>query len=478
MAIAKKSSFRGTYSTAFSFFIFLLLIVSTLVISGKLGSVVTPFGELLKSFASATRPKVTESFSDAFKTDSINTEKWTVQTTNARIVQTAANNLRMDIPGLSEAGKLNSARLIFKELIKDKGDFQAIVVVYRPIVTGEGTGVTGVRFASVGAEDDEGAVVQWKVNGSQSTVSFVVTGENGARLESQSDTLNSNIAVFRLDRINKKYRAYYKVGSDTSADVGWKALGQEQNGKLGSDGRIVLFTSNTGAGVKFPKVVGRFDSAIIRWEGDPKTTIGFSDAFSNGVVAKQWNVKAPVGATIVETAGDNLMLSVPAQAIAGKSANVRIARKEPIVASGKNFVLNAQIFKPKVIGEGFGASGISFTSAGSADDEAAHIQWLVSSNSSRVIFSVRAPNGTLVERASANVTASKLTLRLVRNGDKYTAFYRVGDSDSDFVSVGQEENASFGATGTVSLFVTNVGAGSKYPRVVARFDQVNGSMAK
>ncbi len=479
MAFAKKSS-RGKYTTAFSFFIFVVLAVSTLVISGKFDSVITPFGDLVKSFASATKPNLTESFVDAFKADRINTDKWTVQkSTDARVSQTANNNLRMEIPTLADGGRPKYGRLVFNEVIKDEGDFRATAVVYRPIVTGAGAGATGIRFISRGVDDDEGALIEWRVNGSQSTVSFSVKGEDGKRLESQAEPLTTNIAVFRLDRINKKYSAFYKLGSDTTADTGWKALGQEQNANLGSDGKIVLFTHNVGAGDTYPSVAGRFDNASIRWEGSPSDRIGFSDAFANGVVASSWGMTATTGSTAQERASDKLALIVPPRAVANKPGRIILKRNQPVVKNGKDFAVQALLNKPVVTGEGTGATGISFTSAGN-EDEAAQVRWVAGTDVSRVVFLVRTSSGTLVEREAVNLNdnVKSLTLRLTRSGDKYSGFYRRGDSDADFVRIGAEESVSFGADGKIGLFATNMGTSGKYPRVLGRFDLVNGSVAK
>jgi hypothetical protein len=96
------------------------------------------------------------------------------------------------------------------------------------------------------------------------------------------------------------------------------------------------------------------------------------------------------------------------------------------------------------------------------------------------VFVVRAPDGTLAEQANVNldVNVKKLTLRLVRNGNRYAAHYRIGDSDADFVKIGADASSSFGAAGHVMLMVNNIGAGDKFPRVVGRFDSVSGNVSK
>lgn len=459
----------------------LIIGVTTLIISGNFSGIVTPFAPLLKPFAALVQPKLTEGFTDAFKADTINEDKWTIgKLGDVVITQTAANNLRMDVPAGSQDNKAKRASLTFKELLEDKGDFRIIAVVYRPVVTGEGTGITGLQFASAGAGDDEGAVVQWLVNGSTSKVTFVVRGPDGTRLESEQEDLVSTVAVFRLDRVNRQYRAYYKVGNELSADTGWKELGVRGNPTLGNEGRVILFTNNGGRAEKFPKVAGRFDQTNIRWEGAPATQIGFSDAFANGNIGNKWLIGKTDGAQIYEHVKDNLIMSLPSGALGNNPRRATITRNDPIVPEGKDFVFNASVFKPNVVGEGTGHVALRFVSAGNVDDEGAAVRWVVGDGASRLVLIVRNPDGSLAEGASLALDAkvNKLTLRLVRSGNKYSAFYRIGDLDADFVSIGAKESSVFGAKGKVGLAVSNQGAAGKYPRVVARIDQVHGSISK
>ncbi|MFH0749776.1 MAG: hypothetical protein V1917_02570 [Candidatus Gottesmanbacteria bacterium] len=475
--IKKKS--RISVSLVLSLFVVVFLGVSTLVISGNFASIVTPFAPLIKLFASNNQPKLTQGFTDAFKADAINTDKWTVgKNGNASIVQTAYDNLRINIPAgnVSSAGKYGY--LMFKERFDDKADFRIVGVLYRPIVTGDGSGTTGLRFSSSGSADDEGARIQWIVNGTASKVKFTVSAADGTILESKDADLSSTFAVFRLDRVNKTYRAYYKVDRDESDDAKWIRLGQEYNATLGNAGNVAIFTNNVGKDGKFPKVVGRFDTVRIRWEGEPSNRIEFYDGFSNQVVANKWNISVSSGATVIETPSNNLNLNVPAGAVESKPGRAVITRKEPIVKSDKDFYVQTAMYKPTVTGDGKGAAGLSFRSFTTVDDEAAQIRWVVTGSTSKLVFLVYNPDGTLGERAFVNVDKNKLTLVLKRKGNKYTALYRIGDTDTDWIRIGKEENAVFGANGTVSLFTSNVGEAGKYPRVNARFDGVWGWVAK
>ncbi len=461
-----------------SFVTLLLILVSVFVMSGSFADFVTT---VTKTKASRANPKVSESFVDAFNDGKINEEKWSVgKTDGANVIETAKDNLRFDISEGNVGGKVKGASLTFKELFKDSGDFRAYAVVYKPTVTGEGTGVTALRFSSKGTDDDEAAVVRWQVSSSNSKVMFFVNGPNGTRIETEQKDVNSNIAILRLERINKKYRAFYKLGADATGDAGWIPLGSEQAISLGNEGRISLGSNNVGANGKFPKVVGRIDQINIAWEGEPSTRNGFSDAFADGNLGKQWKVTRSDGAQVYENKNDNLIMSLPTGPIQNKGRYAVVTRTQPVIPEGKEFALQTRMFKPVVVGEGSGYAGIRFVSGGKADDEAASLRWVVGKDISRMVFVVRSPDGTLAEKATVNVpvTLKAATLRLTRVGNSYRGWYRTGDADTDWVAIGSETSANFGANGTVALMVSNANTPNKYPRVVGRFDQASGSVEK
>lgn len=479
--VKKTSASKLNLVSVVSFVTLLVILVTVFVLSGSFSDLVTT---ITKPKASQANVHVTESFTDAFKDGVINEEKWSVaKTDGATVVETTADNLRFDIAAGNVNNKARSGSLTFKELFKDNGDFRAVAVVYKPIVTGEGMGATTIRFSSKGSDDDEAAGVQWRVNGTSSKIVFFVNGADGSRMETNQASINSNIAVLRLDRINKKYRAFYKPGRDLSADTDWISLGNEANATLGNEGRISIVTNNTGSNDKFPKVLGRLDQFSVGWEGAPSTAtrIGFSDAFADGVMGKNWKVYKNDGVMVYENKNDNLIMSLTSGSVSGKPRYARVVRSTPVVPEHKDFAFNTTLFKPTVVGEGQGFSGLGFVSTGNVDDEAATIKWVVSGTTvSKLVFVIRAPDGSLAEQASVNLDAKlkQLTLRLVRTGDRYTAQYKTGDSDADLIVIGRDTSSSFGAAGHVMLMDSNVGAAGKFPRVVGRFDGVNGSVAK
>lgn len=439
--------------------------------------------EITKSQASMAVPKLTETYTDNFKTDTINEDKWSVnKSADVTVLQTTGNNLRINIPEGNQAGKPKTGSVLFKERLKDNADFRAIAVLYRPIVTGNGGAVEGLRYSSKGGLNDEGAVIRWIVNGASSKVSFSVAAADGTVIERKSADLPSNIAIFRLERVNKSYRASYKLGNDLTSDTGWTVLGEETNASLGADGYISIAAHNGAVKNQFPKVIARFDTARISWEGKPKQPsdrLSFSDAFSDGNIGKKWKASATAGTAIVETKSDNLSMNVAAGAVGNKPRSGWVMRTGPVVKEGNNFAVNAQMYKPVVKGEGYGASALSFQSTTTLDDEAAVVRWVVSEKDSisKLVFMVRAPDNTMLERASVDIKGLKtnrLTLHLRRTGDKYAAAYRVGGGDADFISIGKEENATLGADGHIVLSTSNTGVNNKHPQVIGRFDVVTG----
>lgn len=479
----KKNKAHFNVFTLLTIGTLLFLGITTFILSSNFSTIVTPFGPLGNIFATIPQPQLTQGFTDEFKTDSVNEEIWDiVKTGDTTLTQTAGNRLKIEVPAGNTDGKAKIGSLVSKQVMDDRGDFRILVVVNRPVVTGQGMGVAGIRFSSSGDDDDEGAVVQWRVNGSASKVSFVVRSADGTKLESNQEDLVSTVAVLRLDRINRRYIAYYKVGNNLTADTSWKRLGGEWNATLGNEGKVSLFVHNSGWSDKYPKVIARFDTARVRWEGEEATTIGFSDAFANGIVGKNWRETKTDDVVIRESARDNLVFALqqgPAQG--GFARRATLVRTNPVIPEGKDFRVSTTLYKPNVEGVGTGSASLRFVSAGNIDDEASAVRWVIGSNgTNRVVFLTRAPDGTVAERAHADIPANTraLTLRLVRNGTRYAGAYRIGDGDAEFVTIGEAESSNFGANGRISLNANNSGAGRKFPKVTARFDHVTGSVDK
>lgn len=444
------------------------------------------------SQATMLQPKITERFQDYFKTDTINTEKWILSKSgnDVAVFQTGSNNLRVDIPAGSDTDKAKAMSLTYKQLMKDNGDFRFIVTMYKPNTTGAGPGISGIRFSSKGTNNDEGASVRWTVNGDASNISFRVLAPDGTSMEKKVVPIKSNVAMLKLERINKVYRASYKVGAAMDEN-NWTILGEESGQTLGADGYLALFASDGGDKNKHPKVIARFDNAFIGWEGKPvpsPVANYFSDKFGDGNIGPKWKASAVLGTAVVETTSDNLTMNVSEGAVKNRARGGWVARSTPVIGNDKNFSINAVMYKPVVRGDGYGVSSLSFQSTGSLDDESAAVRWVVSQKDtvSKLVFAVRSPDGALIgERGTKDIKgidATKLTLRLVRRKDsgksKYAAFYRIGDADQDWVQIGNEEDGNLGGDGHIVLSTNNTGIEKKFPKVIGRFDAVSVSVEK
>lgn len=463
-----------------------VLVLAVLVgfsVSGDKASSLSSKSESDVLAITTTSLNLSKNLVDNFKSEKIDTSKWSIfKNGNVGVKQNTTNNLVITVPSGSVDGKTAKiGSLNSKQKLTAGDNFSIVTTVYRPTVTGDGIGASGIRFTSEGNKNDEGATISWLVNSKkEGKVYFYVIGSNGKRIETKVANLNSNQAVFKLDRANNTYIAYYKSGNDTSNDTDWVSLGKIEDASLGGAGYISLFANNSGASSQYPSVHSRFDSVSIRWESGASTLNTFADSFSNGVVESEWKKRTSTGATVDENSNNNLVLSIPAGAVSGKAGNIYLKRLSPRIPDNKDFSLNTIMYKPVVSGSGLTASGLSFASSDDESKEAVKLMWHVGGSTNKLTFAVRNNKGVMVETASVKVkpNVNQLTLRLVRRGDKYSAWYRVGDADSDFIKIGSDRDLVFGTNGNVGLFTTNLGSLLRYPAVSVRFDSVNGSVEK
>lgn len=468
-----------------------VIATSLLVLSGNFGKIITPFSSnVTKSKASTLQPHITESKTEAFNKGSVDGNVWTVSKSTATVVNaTASDNLRIDIPTGTTSKDAAVGRLVYKQKIPKAGDFRLSVVAFRPIVTGAGAGVSGLRFTSTGSDNDEGAVMKWVVDGTtnKATAVFTVTDKDGKALSSNSIDLNVPVAVLRIVRINNTYRGIVIPSNDLTGDTQAQILAETEYVGGGQDGNIQLYTSNTGIKDKYPKVVGRFDTAYIGVETNkPTPTAGgvsrkrFNDNFASGQLGVNWKPSSTAGSSISENAQKNLAILVAPGASDGKTrpGSGMVVRTDPTVGTEKNFTLVATLTKPQVIGVGAGAAGIRFQSTSSENKEAANVRWVVNGTTSRLVYQTISRTGALEDRASVVTKLNRVGLRLIRRGNTYSAWYkeRPEDPDTSWVKIGNDENVTFGESGKFSLFATNVGSGKKFPYVSSQFDTVTSSI--
>lgn len=500
MAIQSKQSKGLGISFFLSVGTLLIIFVSILVLSGKFSSLVTG---IVRPHATMAIPQVNQGFSDPFKAGGEpNPGKWTTFVTNKDMVQvfeTPSDNLRMQIKAGATGGSYNGGGVTFNQSIADGADFRVLGVVYMPIVTGDvGSAVTGIRFAS--NENDkvnaESTSIRWIVRKDkankidQSFVIFTVLDNQGKSIYTKQADIKSNVAVFRIIRVHEAYRAGFQLGSDASSDAStvWLTDSDVSDGKkLGQDGRISLFTTNNGTKDHYASVVGRFDSASIQWQDlkltpTPNTKDTFSDAFSNDQILKTvWKIQTSgQNATITANQANNLALTL----LGGTSPDsASLWRTTPDVPKGKDFMMNAYVYKPKVIGTGNAVTGILFAEPKFVPAGTAKIQWVYSADAktNKLQFILMGNDRVWHVKAETPVTNAKqmaITLSLRRIDGKYAGWYRFGDSDADWKQLGISESEPFDAIGNMILFASNTKGTEKFPFVNVQIDTASGWVSK
>lgn len=469
----------------------LIIGVSMLVLSGHFSKLVTNF---VHPKASMAQPVINQSLTFPFTNDKVpDPTHWIISKIGdgVNVYNTTADNLRMDIPGIAKSQKseTRAGRIIFKPTFKDNADFRVTVVMYKPIIYGDGAAVSGIAFSSPASSlDTEGAALTWQVASDsgkkRSQVVFRVNSGSNVLINKAAD-LDTNVAVLSLIRVNGSYRAVYHVGADLSGDTANIVLGEVEDSALGQEGQVRLLTNNAGTKTR---VVGRFDTAYVGWQNSNKPTptpagTSFRDSFGSDVLNTKWTQGKSAGSSIVMNPDKTVNLIVAPGAVNGTAASSRIVRTDPTVGIVKNFSFTAWIKKPLVIGDGIGAAGVNFSSNSVANKEAAQVRWNVGKDAkgnpvSRVIFLVYTRTGALVEQDGVNVNSNMIGVQLRRNGSKYSGWYTLNPNDPDYAwkQLGSEQQAAFGEDGKFGVFAGNVGNSGKYPFVSAEVDTALGTV--
>lgn len=205
----------------------------------------------------------------------------------------------------------------------------------------------------------------------------------------------------------------------------------------------------------------------------PTITDSFQDTFRDGTIgATRWTPFATDGVLVRETTNENLRVAVDAGSAAGNARRGGL-RANPVIGENKDFEIRAQVRRPLVTGTGTGRLGVRFVSSGNLDDEIASLRWVVGGPASYLIFSVKAPDGSVLDSSAVNINTNVVSLRLVRvNSKRYRGEYKLGTMGlgGQWNIVGNERDAALGAAGLVSLFAAN--NAPEFPQVLGRFEAV------
>lgn len=455
------------------------LAIAALVVGTNFQNIISPFGPQNNTLADGGALNISGRISDNFSNGVINSDRWRKELSQgARIVEGESKVLRMVVDEGPFENRARSGILYSKQVIESQKNFVAVATILKPEVTGEGVGTAALRFSTPSQIQDESAVIRWEVKSDNSSrLVFSVRAPNNDLIEKQIVplTLDDKTVALRLVRFNNKYRAYYKLGKYNNGNTNWILIGKEEDDVLvGEPGIISFSASNTGLQSKYPKVVSRVDDMHFGWETDQENNrASYYDWFNNDAIATIWKVTTR-GSRVTETPSDNLVISVNEGMTENKS-NLGYIIFDKVIGNQKDFSASVQVFKPKVIGDGTGTSDVRYVSSSGNDDESMNVRWLVKGNVSRLDFRVRAPNGDLIKNSSKSLpeTVNKVTLHLQRTNNRYSASYKVGSNDPDvrFISIGSVNNQALAAQeGRIGIYVSNVGAEQKYPKVIGRFD--------
>lgn len=225
------------------------------------------------------------------------------------------------------------------------------------------------------------------------------------------------------------------------------------------------------------KIISKRNTAPTAAQADVRGTFNvnehFTDVFNNEKInGNRWRVLTSDGVKIAETPANNLNIIVPGNSLNGKAKAGRLHFKQTI-GDTDDFAINVSMYKPIITGNGVGTAGIIFSSSDTGDDESVNLKWIVSGSISKLQMTIKATDGTTINSKSVDVQAAKLTMRLSRNKETYSAQYRIGsDDDNNFILIDSKTNPNLGAAGRLSVFSSNVGQDQKFPKVVSRIDNV------
>lgn len=413
---------------------------------------------------------------DRFGDGKIDKGNWrVVKADKVEVKESNADNLNVVVPAGAVDSKARAGAVVFKDDVSAATDFVAAIRLYKPTVNGEGVGRAGVRFAGGEGEDAEGVSLYWEVGSGVSELVFSVkSGSADPRV--QRVAVDGKQGQLVIKRTGAEYLAAYRM-DNFDDDNPYEEIGEPVSSSAVAGGKIRLFANNAGKDNKYPRTVARFDS--VKMKSNPKNSV-MSDNFAGegALEASMWGISTKGIPGNMSKANGNLVLNVPAASKPAQGEfvnNVVRATSVAEIAKDTRGVAVVEMFKPQLTGNGSGVVGLSFNSESDKNEESASVRWVVTGNSSRLVFVVRNAKGNVVERNSVSIPRgrNRLTLRLMHGDGVYRASYRLGpglDDDTGFKALGSERNERLGAKGYFSVFATHQPAGSNAPEVKARLD--------
>jgi len=420
-----------------------------------------------------TTPTLNTGYWDKFQGDALNGEHWNEykSSTDVKISETTYGNLNIAIPQGSNNGKAKYGGIVFRNSIPSDSDFRVIASMYKPVIQGSGTAITGIAFNP--SDDDEGNAVRVFWRSTSSTSELVMTMKNGTQTtEINRISVDAQKINLRLVRAGQTYIARYQIAGDDDNPL--INIGIIENSSLSPNGKIKIFANNLGKNNQFPSIKSRVDTIGVSWFDNnlPQKSIIYDTFSSLKINEERWNIHTPDGTTAKIELADNLALSVVSGSNNGQARISSITTKDSIV-EGKDFIATTQILKPIVDGSGTGKTGFQYFTNDLQNKEQVTIVWAVTQNTSSLIFTAQDSNGKTIswETVDLEENVTKVHLRISRTQDGYIAMYKNKISDDiPFIKLGQKVLIENSSKGRFKLFTSNVGSNGKFPSIKGRFD--------
>lgn len=215
-------------------------------------------------------PVTVESFTDAFENADLAKQWVTNKSANEVVItESKSQDLTIRLPENKKGDTAYIGRIARRDpVVALEKEFTYTAHVFKPAVTGQGSGDVAIGFRSATEENKESARILWRATEKDGDIRFVVRNEKGEDVEvGRVANIKFNKVWLQLQRINKDgnnyYRAFYRVGDD---DNKWIQVGKDAaEESLGESGRLFIYGRSlqgvTSGNPYTPSVIVRVDEA-------------------------------------------------------------------------------------------------------------------------------------------------------------------------------------------------------------------------
>lgn len=250
-----------------------ILAAPVVILSGSFRSLLSPTAPDSEVAAAKNNPVTNTTFKDDFADGRIDTNNWSIikigsqSDEDIRITEKANEKLQMRVKMVTVEEGLRGI-LRFKPLMAANSDFSVKVELPRLESNEQGYGRAGVELVAADGQTRIVRVLRRR-SPSEDVLVFRVKSPSGQDLDYQTTVPNANKVTLKLDRVNGKYRAFYKPGVDTEGVPWTKIGGYKDDGETSraDAGYLQLYAANSSpqGGTQNGRVVARFDDVKIQY---------------------------------------------------------------------------------------------------------------------------------------------------------------------------------------------------------------------